>query len=69
MPILKESYGPPQNSDSRFSTGHRDQCGGSFEFVPRQTTGLHQPPEITSGILFEVVASLTAADGTEDSIC
>ena len=68
MPMLKASRGPPQNSDRRFSTGHRDQCAGSFEIRPRLTTGLHQPPEITTG--FSVRGrSESATDGTEDSIC
>jgi len=69
MPILKASYGPPQNPDRRFSTGHRDQRAGSFKIRPRLPTGLHQPPEITTGFLFDEVVSLTAADRTEDSIC
>ena len=58
MPILKVSYRPPQNPNRRYRTGHRDQCAGSFEIRPRLTTGLHQSPEFTTGILLDEVASL-----------
>ena len=58
MPILKASYRPPQNPDRSFSSERRDQCAGSFEIRPRLTTGLHQSPEITTGILLDEVVRL-----------